>query len=217
VGRRKMIADSSDFEFSSRIIEQDYVPILINNVQKIREALKINQATVSNYLQKSRKIYGDNEDLYIEGKKEVISTHQRMGLVERGETVPTVLTALRISDILGVNINEIYRIVYLRNEDYIKLLNNKYDKKINKIVAVPEVEDIKEKIKEEFDKLSKNDSSSYDSRELMLLKRDLTRARNKYCIIKNGNAILGNIWENIKEGIEFLEPQTLSKAKSARG
>lgn len=94
----------------------DVKPILINCIKRVREEKGISQKRIG---------------------KTLNFTEQRFGAIERNDNTPTVYLAHVIADILGVDINELYRLVHIPAKFHEELRN--WDKNFKPIEGLAEV------------------------------------------------------------------------------
>lgn len=198
------------FEFAKYIKENNYVPILINNLQKTREAKQITQKELASCMSKAKKtIHSLNFNAGTETSTESKISYQRIGNVERGETIPTVLTALKFCNTLGSTIDDLYKIVYIHNDDYEMLLDHYYDNEEGIFEKILEIEKIEREIerKKELsltDKTIEENGVFLKEEEVKEIEKKITKIRNKNAVIRYDNTLCGKLWTLIENKVHYL-------------
>ena len=200
------------FEFAKYITENQYVPILINNLQKVRESKQVTQRELASCMSRVRKTISAL-NLKPDPRKDNNVSYQRIGNVERGETIPTVLTALKFSDTLGVDIDDLYQIIYINKNDYEMLLDSYYCKEEESFEKIPEIEAIEMQLaqkKETCTGFSPNKESVEDS-EWKEIEKEITKIRNKNAVIKYDNVLCGKLWASVENKIDYMTFEKFKK------
>lgn len=132
----EVLSERGEEQLKTKLLEERLVfikkeklqPILISNIKNIRIKNGFSQSQLGSALN---------------------VTAQRYGVIERNDNTPTILTGYQIADLLGASPNETYKLHYITNELYEKIINLKLimdDEEDFRFVFIDKAKETREKL-----------------------------------------------------------------------